>query len=467
METINTFLTAHKLVDYEQSTYSPEDIDAIVRVINGDFANVEQNKHALDYAGWCVSKKLHLDIATKTAVEYFELSSKMGCKNATIALGTHHYNTENYLNAIFYFEQIEQHTAIQLCMLALSYHKQQYFIKCNNTLQKLLLKHEENDLDATFYVGNFYYKTDNYPKAEQYLLPLHNKGNIKATDFLASGLFRCKQYNDAIRYYLEMYERECDTLSSITMVGRCYEEMGDWKEGIKYYLIAHNNGHIVATYNLGCSHYHNKNYEEAELYLLEAYNKGYIGACWRLGDLYVKQHKIETAKKYLLHGHQKGNVESMLRLGKIHYNANELDIAEQYYLEALLQQKFEAYYWLGCICEKQQKYKCAEKYFVLANEKNINGSSDKLKAMKKKNVLNVEKMSLPIQIIFPKVENTKECATSTNMPIVTETSLQNIKNKTNDTPTCPIFTNLVKHFTKPKENDEDEYELLPNKPHEE
>lgn len=219
----------------------------------------------------------------------------------------------------------------------------------------------------------------------------------------------------------------------------------DYDNAIKYSLIAHSKGHATASCNIG--HYYEciGNYEEAEQYYSIAFGENNYNACSFLGDLYIKQNKRENSMHYYLLGYENKCPESMLGLGNHYYDAKQFDIAEKYYLEALLYDKFYAYYQLGCICEKQNKFKQAEKYFVLAQEKNISEASKKLEQFKNKTV--TKQNDIPLSATQIAVPQTK--------PNETKNLMQN------------LMKTLTSLFQRKAELNEEEYELLGTKSHEE
>lgn len=116
-----------------------------------------------------------------------------------------------------------------------------------------------------------------------------------------------------------------------------------FKKAVKYYWMAIEKGHIDAIYYLA-DFYRYKNIDyEAHKYYLMAIDKGHSGAMYVLGKYYEEiEENFSMATNYYLMAIEKGNSQAMFAMGSYFNNMNEYTEAKKYYKMAIKKGNIDA-----------------------------------------------------------------------------------------------------------------------------
>lgn len=265
MDIITTFLQKHNILPNCEE-YTQQDIDAIVRVINGDFTEIEKNKFAMNFAGICVEKKLHLQSATKTSLEYYEMADKMGCSVASFNVGNYYFRNCQYDNALTHY---------------IKYYK------------------ITNLSNGAMMIGLCYFHKNKYDFAKKYLFIAHDGKKTYQTYYtIGCTYFKEGRYEDVEEYAQESLQLKNDFSAVYDLLAKCYDEQKRYVLAEKYYLLAIEHGFTQSIYDIAVFYEKLNQIENAEKYYLTAIDNNITGASKSLAKLYADQQRYKLAKKY-------------------------------------------------------------------------------------------------------------------------------------------------------------------------
>lgn len=301
MEQIQAFLTSTNFTIDKFHTYTEEDIISINRVINGDFTNVEQNKYALQYAGICVQQNMHLNVATKTALEYYELSFMNGHIGSSLNIANMHFKQKNYEKAIEYYKTYMENGGLCGIRLAICYFEMGDKINAINWVIEGCKKNNLNCMNWLFLKLNPSEYCDSEINASidtsfAICYKMHEQGDVKKTHFIGNIFENMNQSDIAEKYYLQAHNSGHD--DSCVKLYNIYKNQNRPKHLNKFLTEESNKKRGVATYLLGLQCYKNNEYENAEEYYLKALEQKYYLSAVALSVIYYNWKMNMLAKQY-------------------------------------------------------------------------------------------------------------------------------------------------------------------------
>lgn len=139
----------------------------------------------------------------------------------------------------------------------------------------------------------------------------------------------------------------------------------------KYFLIAIDQGHVLAMYNLAMFYVKNKEYANAEKYFLMAIDHGDVASMIQLADMYLYKYDYVDAEKYYLMAIAHDSVEAMNKLGKLYMNdIVNTSLGIKYHTMAAEKGMIESTSILAKYYEYKHDYVNAEKYYLLLIKEN-------------------------------------------------------------------------------------------------
>lgn len=162
-----------------------------------------------------------------------------------------------------------------------------------------------------------------------------------------------KKYDDILKEIHTLKEKK-DFIKAISVANSIENE----EDGVKFYII-------------GFFYDELKNYKEAEKYYLLGVAKGHVDSIYNLANIYLSKGNYDKAEKYYLLVIKNGSVKAMCNLGLLYQNQSRFEEAEKYYLMAIEKEDIISTYNVANLYLEQLKYKEAEKYYLLAIEKGI------------------------------------------------------------------------------------------------
>ena len=145
--------------------------------------------------------------------------------------------------------------------------------------------------------------------------------NFKKDLDLALKCFEGKKYVDAIVLYNKIQEAGGNI--PYTMLAWSYEELADYKNAFKYYLIAAEEGNVVAQYRLGGYYYNGKGCVqdclEAEKWYKKAAEQGDMVAQNEYGCFLSQVERKEEAVECFKKSAEQGYDEAQYNLGSSYY----------------------------------------------------------------------------------------------------------------------------------------------------
>lgn len=203
------------------------------------------------------------------------------------------------------------------------------------------------------------------------------------------------------QHRLEEAQKELDSIEQkdnlkLSLQGGIYHAIGNYQEAEKYYLMAIDNGDVIANYNLAVLYYETQQNTKAEEYYLLAIKKGNRNAIYNLALLYHSMNLKLKAEKYYLMAIEKGIVEAMNNLGYIYHNTNKYLEAEKYYLMAIDNGELNALNNLANLYRDTSRNEDAEKYYLLSIHKGFTTSLNNLATLysKSNRIIEAEKYLL-------------------------------------------------------------------------
>ena len=192
-----------------------------------------------------------------------------------------------------------------------------------------------------------------------------------------------KDYKEAIKWYMKAanqgYIEAQYNLGLLYMKGKGVPQ--DYKEAFKWYTEAANQGHELAQYNLALIYYEGKgvsrNYEEAIKWYTEAANQGHELAQYNLALMYKKGEGVspnyQEAIKWFMKAAEQKHALSQFQIGYFYdkgygVESNKLE-AIKWYTEAAIQECVEAKFNLGVLYNEEgdlQNYQEAFKWYTEA-----------------------------------------------------------------------------------------------------
>lgn len=125
---------------------------------------------------------------------------------------------------------------------------------------------------------------------------------------------------------------EPETDQDMFFYGLYFEEMEDFDNMKKYYLMAIEKGNELAMNNLGMYYYKLEDYEKAKEYLIQGAEKDGIDCIVNLGTYYnnIEKNLDKAVKQYEI-GVEKENVDAMFKLGLVYKKKKDYENMMKYF----------------------------------------------------------------------------------------------------------------------------------------
>ncbi|MFA6412722.1 MAG: tetratricopeptide repeat protein [Syntrophales bacterium] len=229
------------------------------------------------------------------------------------------------------------------------------------------------NVEAIRHLATFYYKSNEFSKAEIYCKMAIDKGDSEAMFNLAL-LYETefKDFEKAEAYYKMAIDKgESGAMFNLALLYQT--EFKDFKKAETYYKMAIDKGKSGAMLNLALLYQTEfKDFKKAETYYKMAIDKGESGAVLNLALLYQTEFKdFEKAEAYYKMAIDKGNAEAMNNLALLYQEEfKDFEKAEAYYKMAIDKGKSGAMFNLALLYKTEFKdFKSAETYYKMAIDK--------------------------------------------------------------------------------------------------
>jgi tetratricopeptide repeat protein len=159
-----------------------------------------------------------------------------------------------------------------------------------------------NNADYLNKLGVLYSNKDNYAEAEKLYLRAIDNGNYLAISNLAYNYFEKEEYDKAIKYYKE-YQKIANRNEDYFWIAASYEGLGDYKSAKEWFLKVTKFEKDGSSENrLGAIFDNEGNQKEAMKWYLASIQKGNLWAYDNLAVLYIQLKDYENAEKLVKKG---------------------------------------------------------------------------------------------------------------------------------------------------------------------